>query len=89
MHRRVSTEPTDPGHRSDAHRFRVRFNGALCDGKGERPAAITADEEAGLIRFHRRGPDGRFLRDPTTGALLIFERRGRVEIIPPPPSTQG
>lgn len=76
---RVSCEPGDPGNT-----LARRMNFAVfLDGEYV-PNCVTADSEAGLVRFLAEGQSGRRRFDCEGGRWEIHERRGRVEIRPCP-----
>ena len=88
---RISADPSDPGFSYWCVECGVRFNGEVIVPRqdGNDMAVITADEEAGLIVYHRRiaAPDGAHDRydrleiDEATETFARYEAKGKVEII--------
>lgn len=82
---RISTEPGDPGYLTnliEAMFFEVYFDG-IRQGPETGRAIVTADEEEGLIRFHKQregAPSYCLVLNDAGDAYAIFEERGVVEV---------
>lgn len=74
---RISCDPTDPGYRSNASRYRVTVDGA------EPQACITADDVEGMVICNVI-ENGVPITDPNNRhEFLTITIYGRIEIIPP------
>lgn len=82
---RISTQPGDPGYLTNL--IEAMFFVIYLDGVQQGPetgrAIFTADEEAGLIRFHKQregAPLYSMILNDTGDAYAVFEEQGAVRI---------
>lgn len=84
---RISTDQDDPGYGPDIFHVRVWL-----DDVEQKGCVVTADEEAGYIKRHKRGNDGKYFpAAPGAFTIATEELHGvvRIEIQEPRPAAPG